>query len=253
MLSVIRQYQIWLYVAIQEVKNKYKRSVIGPWWQVITLGVTIGCMGPLYGLLFTNPGKDYILYMGIGIMTWSFISSILNSFSELYYTNSSLIKNIRLPFGFYSLKLISREMILFAHVLILLIPLYILYPENLNFNILFFPISLGFLLLFLIGIGLLISIICTRYRDLAPFIANILQLLFFLSPIVWRADSISNKLQIITIINPFYYYIEIIRKPLMGEHPGFTLYLITGIISIISILIGITILKSYKNRIYYWL
>jgi len=244
---------LWTAMAIQDVKNRYRRSVLGPFWITITMGITILCMGPLYGGLFGGQDPLFIPRMAFGLIVWALISSSFLDYTECYTSSSHYIKNIRLPYTIYIYRITVKQLIIFTHNLFLLIPIYFIYPSILNLNIFYIFISLIFLILLLVALGTLISIFCTRYRDLSPLVNNLIQLLFFVTPIVWPLSQLSNKRQIIVKLNPGYYMLELVRMPLMGQIPDKSIIFTSVCILIIVGIFALYVHRKYSSRIAYWL
>jgi ABC-type polysaccharide/polyol phosphate export permease len=99
----------------------------------------------------------------------------------------------------------------------------------------------------------LIAILSARFRDVPQIVANILQIMFFLTPIIWRTDRLGGNMQFVADINPLYHFIELLRAPLLGmpiEMKHWTF-------SILSLVIGSAVtfvfFARYRSRIPYWL
>lgn len=245
-------YQIWCILAIQDLKNKYRRSVIGPLWIAISMGVTILCMGPLYGSIFGNLDPNFIPRMGFGLIIWSLISGTVNDATESLIGAAHFIKNVRLPYFIYIYRVVLRQLLMFAHNMLIFIPLYFIYQDLLNQNIFFALPSMLIMLIFLVGLSTLVAAFCARFRDLMPLVNNMTQLLFFLTPIVWPLESLPSNRQFLIELNPFFYILNLVRQPLLGQIPSLDQYLIASTIALCLVAVAGVVLSKSEHRIAYW-
>lgn len=252
-LAGLVHWRVWLTLAMQDVKNRYRRSSLGPIWITLTMGITILAMGPLYGGLFGGQDPYFVPKMGIGLIVWSLMSQTITESVECFTSASNYIKNIKLPYSVYIYRLVAKQLILFAHNIALLIPIYFFYPELLTSNIFYAIFGLGVVILWLTIIGTLVAILCTRYRDLGPLITNIMQLLFFVTPIVWPVSQLTESRKYIVNFNPVYYLLEMVREPLMGIQYAYDEQSGVILISIALALLLHVLIKNNIKRLSYWL
>jgi lipopolysaccharide transport system permease protein len=187
---------------------------------------------------------------------WGYISSILIDACTVFTNVEELIKQIRLPFTAHVCRMVWRNLIIFAHSIIIIIIVMIWAELPLNLNILLIPIAIIFYCLMAVSIGVLFGIACTRYRDLAPLITSLMQLLFFASPIMWSPKILTGRdenLSWVSEYNPVYYFIEIIRAPLMGEPYPQDSWLVVIISTLIVWIFAMWSLVKFRHRIAYWL
>jgi lipopolysaccharide transport system permease protein len=136
----------------------------------------------------------------------------------------------------------------------LIIPIvFLIFQKSLSPTILYFIPGFILLVLNLTWMMLLIAIICTRYRDVSQIVLNIMQILFYLTPIIWLQESFKNAfINEVFSLNPFYHLLSITRSPLLGQIPSSN----NWIASIVFLIIGsITSLffTRFKHKIAYWL
>ena len=177
----LQAYRVWQSWALQDIKLRYRRSVLGPLWLTITMAITIAAMGIIYSKLFHINTLQYIPFLTAGIIGWTLISGLTNDLMDAFISNESLIKQIRLPFLLYIHRAIWRNMIILAHNLGVWFFVILLFPTSMHSLIaliLFFP---DLLLIYLnaLSIGIILAMISARYRDFPLIMKNVLQVLFF--------------------------------------------------------------------------
>ncbi|HAB5077519.1 TPA_asm: ABC transporter permease, partial [Salmonella enterica subsp. enterica serovar Virchow] len=105
----------------------------------------------------------------------------------------------------------------------------------------------------LISTGMILAIFCTRYRDMGPVVQSVVTLCFFITPIIWTSEQLPKGRKEFVDYNIFYYFTEMLRKPLMGTVPDVTIWFYTIITSIIMLMVSTLVLTKYRSRIVYWL
>ena len=99
-----------------------------------------------------------------------------------------------------------------------------------------------------------LAIVCARYRDLSQIVASILQVSFYLTPIIWLPSMVPSRAGVNLLeLNPFFHFLELLRGPLLGTIPSITSWIIVILITLVSWAIAIFIFFRFKNRIAYWM
>jgi len=246
-------YPVWWGLAWLEIKQRYSRSMIGPFWITLSMAIMIGAMGPLYGALFGQNVSSYIQHLAVSLIVWNFISTCINEAGSVFIGAENYIKQVSLPLSVYVFKLISKNFCILSHnsvigvVVLLLVP-----PQNLQ-SIFLFPIGLILVVGNLFWFVLLVGMFSGRFRDLPQLVTNLMQVMFFLSPILWTADMLPDNRRYLAMLNPLYHLIEVVRSPLLGYGtPTFSWILCFGFL-FAGCLGSFFIYARYRARIPYWL
>ncbi len=247
----VEQRHVWMLLAWLEIKQRYSRSKIGPFWLTLSMGVMVGALGIIYGALFKMSVRDYLPMLAVGLVMWSFISITLTEGCNTYVMSTGYIKQISLPKGIFIFQNLWRNLIILAHnFLIVLIVL-------LAFQINFLPT----VHLFLLGMLLLIwnlwwsttvlALICARFRDIPPIVISILQVIFYITPILFKRDML-NQYGWMIDFNPFAHLIEIVRSPLLGQAPSLLNWAVCLAMAVIGSVVCLFMHGRYRARIPYW-
>lgn len=238
----------------QDVKQRYRRSKLGPFWLTISMGVLIGALGLVFGGIFNTPMREFLPFLAIGIILWTFISTVINEGCTVFVSSDAIIKQLPLPMFLHVMRVIWRNVVILAHNVVIIPILFVLFLKPVGLvGLLAIP---GLLLttLTLAWVALLAGILCTRYRDLSQIVASVLQIAFYVTPIIWMPSMLTGRASFIFLdANPFYHLIEVIRAPLLGNAPTLTNWLVSMAIALLGWLVTIFIYGRYKNRISYWL
>jgi lipopolysaccharide transport system permease protein len=245
------QYRVWAHLGWVEVKQRYRRSVIGPWWISLSMLIFILMMGIVFSRLFHQSLEEYIPFFTAGFLFWTFISSSVIESAEIFKSNGGFIRQISLPFCLYVFKHLVRQIICLMHnavVYLLVCVFFKLNPGPAVFWV--FP---GFLLLLLnvFWVCFLVALACARFRDMVPIISSCVQIAFFITPISWMPRLLDQNPSILKF-NPLSYLLDIVRSPLLGKAPSLSSCIVVGGMAIGGIAISFFIFSMVRSRIAYW-
>lgn len=251
----LNMFNVWSYLSLQDIKQRYRRSVIGPFWITISNAIIIFMLSLLYGTLFGLPLEIYAPYLAVGMLVWNFISITLNESINIFFENINIIKQVNNPINFYIFRLVGRNIIVFLHNFIIIPP--ILYIFNIELNLIDMLSAILALFILTLNVSLLsliVAISCVRYRDVGPLISNLLQAIFFVSPIMWLPSVLEGRgvASWILTLNPIFYQIEMVRSPLIGNGPSVGSIIISCVITSILALTATFLLAKTKSKIVYW-
>jgi len=247
----LRLWRVWFTLGWSDILQRYRRSVLGPFWLTTSMGIMVLSLGLLYGQLFKVPIAEFIPFICVGLIIWGFISSILNEAGSVFTANESFIKQIRLPYTVYVWKFVWSRTIIFGHNFIIYLavliyfriwpgePLIIAIPG-------FFLIVINSLL-----VSLYLGIISARFRDVPQIVAAATQVVFFMTPILWKPDLLSGH-PYVAEWNPFFHLIEIVRSPLLGQWPSMSNVTVTLAVTMLNFAIAIVFFPRFRARISYW-
>ena len=118
----IRMYPVWSALGWQDIRQRYQRSVLGPFWITLTMMVTIAGMGPLYAALLRFDARDFIPYLALGLIAWGLISSVILDGCIAFTSADNMIRSVRLPMTMHVLRMIFRNVLIFFHNMVAFVP-----------------------------------------------------------------------------------------------------------------------------------
>jgi ABC-2 type transport system permease protein/lipopolysaccharide transport system permease protein len=243
--------ELWLALGWHDIRQRYRRSIAGPFWITISMAMMITGIGYLSSGILNQRVDDYLPYLAAGIIVFGFISSLINEGSNVFIDTSRAILQIKAPFSIYVYQTVWRNLLIFLHNITIYGVVAIIFRLNPGFaGVLaflgIFAIALnGFFLAFLLG-GL-----GARFRDVPLICTNLMQVAFFMSPVFWRPTAAQHPLFI--ELNPFYYFLEAVRMPLMGQLPPLKIWLVIAAITLGNAIVSILFFARVRARIPYWL
>lgn len=249
-------YRLWAFLGWQDIRQRYRRSVLGPFWLTLSTGVMVAMMTVLYGRMFKLPLDIYAPYLAVSTIVWTLIAALLNEGCTSFMAADSLIKQVRLPLSLHVCRVVWRNIIVFFHNVVILLPVWLIFAK---------PISLSQVLLIFFALliiasngfftGILLGAVCARFRDVGPIVTNFVQIVFFVTPIMWLPSILEGRgveWWLVTI-NPFYHLIEIVRAPFLGKPLPITSWEVAIMVTLLNQVLGAAMLGKFKSRIAYWL
>lgn len=172
-----------LYLAKADIRQRYRRSSLGPFWITISTGVMIACIGIIFGNLFKSPIKDFLPFLAAGLIIWSFISTVLIEATQVFITAEPIIRQLPIPIFSHVTRVVARNFIIFLHNIVIYPIVCLCVMRGFNFNVLLVIPGLALLIVNLLWMGLVIGIVCTRFRDMGQIVQSLLQIVFYVTPI----------------------------------------------------------------------
>jgi ABC-2 type transport system permease protein len=241
---------VWL-LAWQDVRQRYRRSLIGPFWITISNAILIGAIGLVFGKLF-NASSDFLASLAIGLTLWSFISSCIvegcNSFIEAEKT----IKQLPIPLFVHVERVVVRNLVIFAHNVVIVPLAMLLFGTEWSWLAVLSLFGFCLVLINVFWMALLAAIVCTRYRDLPQIIVNALQIVFYITPIIWAPRFLGGDSALLDF-NPFYHLLEIVRAPLLASWPSVANWMVSLLLAVLGWAVALVFFNNYRRRIAYWL
>ncbi|WP_442978150.1 galactan export ABC transporter permease subunit Wzm/RfbD [Rhodococcoides yunnanense] len=254
------QRELWLHLGWQDIKQRYRRSVIGPFWITIATGVQAIAMGLLYSVLLDIDLRSFLPHVTVGLIVWNLISAAILEGGDVFVANEGLIKQLPSALSVHVYRLVWRQLLLLGHNLLIYVIIIAIFwpPGGLHWTVVFAIPALVLILLNAVWVSILFGIIATRYRDIAPILGSFVTLMFFMTPIVWTTSGLesmggeaANRAKLVEI-NPLFHYLDIIRAPLIGEdQQAYHWYIVLGF-TVVGWALAILALKKYRARVPYW-
>ena len=242
---------LWRVLGWQDIRQRYRRSKLGPFWLTISTGVLVGALGVLYAALFRVEVANYLPFVAVGFVVWGLVSGLINDGCAAFIGAGVIIKQVDLPLSIHVYRVVWRNLIVFAHnavILVIVAVVFSIWPGWAG--LLALP---GLLLLCLNGvwIGLLLGLVSARFRDVPQIAASVTQVAFFLTPIIWKPELLPDRAMVLDL-NPFFHFVEVVRAPLLGHAPEFASWLATLGITLGGGLVTFVMYRRYRGRIAYW-
>jgi len=251
LIDGLKRWEVWSTLGWHDIRQRYRRSIVGPFWLTLSMGIMVAGLAYLYAGMFGQNIENYLPYVATGMIIFSLISTIAQEGSSVFISSASLILQLRAPLSIYIYQMIWRNLLIFAHNISIYVVVLLFAKIDIGWNILLSFAGLFLILLSGVWIGVVLGGLSARFRDVPPIVGSIMQVAFFLTPVFWTPSSIPDR-QIFVHLNPFYYLVEIVRMPLLGKTPPLSIWLVVIGLNCLGAVIALFFYARYRNRIAYW-
>lgn len=252
--NALKDSYLALFLAYSDIRQRYRRSTLGPFWITISTAVMISCIGIIFGGLFKTPMKEFLPFLTVGLILWSLISNCLSEATVVFVSAEPIIKQLPIPLFTHVIRMVSRNVYIFLHNILIFPAVLLIVGKSVGFACLLSLPGLFLLIINLSWMSLLLGIICSRFRDLGQIVASVLQIFFYLTPIIWMPSLLPERTSMMILgPNPFYHLLQIVRGPLIGDVPPLSSWIFTATLAIVGWILTILLFNKYRSRIAYWL
>jgi lipopolysaccharide transport system permease protein len=235
-----------------DIKLKYRGSVLGPFWLTISTAVWIAAMGGLYGLLFHIDLHGYLPFLALSLTLWTALSGLVGEACNTFLQSEAMIRSLRMPFFIHTLRVVVRTIISLLHNVPVVVVVFMLYgamPGRIAW------LSLpGFAIWTIDGVAacILLGSLCARFRDIPPIVNSIMQIAFFITPIMWQPQQLGANAWWVPF-NPFDSLLEIVRQPLLGFAPTGMEWASATAASVVLCLLTWLLFARIRSRLAFWI
>lgn len=253
-----RRHELWTALASEDIQQRYTRTGLGVFWIGISYALFILIYIVIFGQLAADNVAETACYISVGFLAWNFISGAITESLNVFIGNAHWIKAIKIQYSVFAFQAIGRLLFQFLFSFIITIGVLIYFRSGLHASIDVFDVSfslLGASLLVFTAfwVNILLGIIALRFRDFVHFCNATLRIGFFVTPVLWEKGRLGEIGEILAKYNPFTYYIEIVRGPLLtGEFPTIA-WIVVATFTVALVVVSIASLGIFQRKMAFWL
>jgi len=247
------QWRLCYLMGSGDIRRRYARSRLGQLWIMVSSTIMVASMGLVWSYLWKQPIRELLPYVAIGMVTWQLLLAVITEAAVAIPANSKYFHNQYISASTIIYAVLYRNGITF--LLNLLIPLLICLTLGVGFTP-YAALSIVGLTLVAIAsvwVAFVIAFLCTRFRDIVQIIASFLQIIFFLTPVVWKPEILSVHAQSVMQWNPFAVFISIVRDPLLGRPVSAMTWAEAFVLSFGGLVLALPFIGRFRRRLIYWL
>ena len=223
---------LWTALAGQDIRLRYRGSLLGPFWITISTCIMIGAMGFIYAKLFHTDVASYMPFLTVGLILWTFIASLITEGCGTFMSVQSIVQQVAMPFSLHVYRLIYRNLLVLAHS-VPIIPLVLwLFHVAPDWRVVWVLPAVFVISLNGIWISTFFGILSCRFRDVPPIVASFVQVVFFVTPVFWQPEAL-GPWRLLGELNPIFAAIDVVRAPILGiplaPHSWTILLLVTAV------------------------
>lgn len=235
----------WLYATWLQFLIRYRRTALGPVWMVVGPALFIVVLGTLYGGIGGHAGADFVPFMALGLIVWTLLSGFVIASTTVYQrSRAQIMQGVALT-DLIMIDVFST-VLMFAHQVVLLVPVFIYFGVPLTPYALVSLIGLALILVNGVWLTAVFGIIGIRYRDLTEIVQAIMRIAFLATPILWMPAANpfgrGDLLGVYLLLNPFHHFLELVRAPLLNQPIAASSWIVV---------LGITLAGSVLARLFH--
>lgn len=254
LLGGLSQRELWGRLGFREVRRRYLRTKIGPFWSTLTflvyiLAISIVGAG-LWGLDITT----YLPFLVSGMVVWGFLSVLMNESCLIFTQGALLFSNARMDYSVLAYALVWKNFVLFLHNMAVWFLVVLYNPAILDWATLLAIPGMVMVLANAVWIALLLGLICLRFRDVQQLVLSATTIGMLVTPLFWPPERLPPGLTRLFFVqlNPIYRLIDVVRTPLMGGVPTAASYAAVLGITVCGWLVAYFMFRKFRMRISYW-
>ncbi len=241
-------------LGLMDIKLRYRGSLIGPFWLTLSTAVMVGSIGFLYARLFRQDVAGYLPFLSVSLVLWNFISAITADGCQCFMQSEGMIKSMRMPLSLHAGRAVVRNIIVMAHNIIVIVVVFAIFHIVPSLAVWSLVPACAIWVADAFAVTILLGMFGARFRDIPPIVASIMQIAFYLTPVMWNPSMLLHRMSAVVFVqaNPFYALLEIIRGPLLGNPLEPAVWGVATLSSVILWLLTLFVFVRARPRIAYW-
>ena len=249
----VSKWRMWSMLAWNDVRRRYRRSGLGQFWLTLSMAATIGGLGYVYSHLFGVDVSTYLPYIAITFVVWGIISTVVLESCSALSENEHLLRHLSLPRSLFACRVLARNLIVAGHNVIIIPCVFLLFGIGVNANILWLVVGLALVIVNVFWLGYFLSILCARFRDVPQIVASVMQIVFFVTPVMYLPEQLAQRGISVLEWNPFANLLEVVRDPILGSAPSSWALLTCTTMAVVGVVVVVPFAGRYAPRVVYWL
>lgn len=249
-LAGLRHWHFWWNFGLLDISLRYRRTYLGPFWLTLSFLLSAAGLALVYSTLFKVDHRSYIAYLVSGLAVWGLVSSMITDGCTTLTRHANLIREHNLPLLAHAMRTVIGNVLIFSHNLGVVLVAIAVFHEP-SWKMLAAIPALAVILINGAWLTVLFGLICARFRDLPPLISVAINLLFLVTPVFWYKDMLQGR-SYIADYNPLFYFVDILRSPLMGEYPSLHTLTVMAGITVAGWLATFIVAVRMQPKLAYW-
>jgi lipopolysaccharide transport system permease protein len=235
-----------------DIRLRYRGSMLGPFWLTISTAVMVAAQGVLYATLFKMELRNYLPFLALSQILWALLAAVVSEACSSFTDAEGVIRSMRMPFFVFACRVMLRNFIALAHNVVVIVVVMIWFRIWPGLDALAAIPGLALWLVDGLMLTLALGAFCARFRDIQPIVNSIMQIMFFVTPVIWKPEQLGAAASLLPW-NPFYDVLAVVRDPLLGVPVSDVTYLAAIGYSILLCLLSWAFFIRARSRITFWI
>lgn len=245
-------WRIWHLIGAGDLRRRYARSRMGQLWLTLSTGFTIMIMAFVWSVLFKSSLEDMLPHLAVSIIIWQFLAGVVTDATTLFTTSGHMLLSQRLVCSTVVYASVYRNFLTLLHNLVIIPIVFVVFGVPVTLKILLIIPALAFILITSVWLTYVIAALSARFRDLVSLLNSLMQLAFYVTPVIWKPGFMEGH-EWVVLINPFAYYLSVIRSPILGNSIELYEWGVVLLITLLGLLLSVIFIGKYRRKLLFWL
>ncbi len=246
-----RRWRLPVALARLDIRNRYRGSVLGPFWMTLSTAITFVALGLLYSTLFKMNLPEYLPFLVVSMILWNVFAQMVGDACTSLIAAEGIIRQMPLPYTVHALRCLMRNAVVAAHNLPLILVVFLVFNSWPGIGALLALPGMVLFTLNAFAAVMFLGMVCARFRDIGPIVGTVMQLAFFVSPVIWKPELLHDQ-QKWLVLNPFYDLMEVVRGPLLNMPPSLLVWVAAVLITTVNCSVAFVFFVRFRGRIAFW-
>lgn len=251
--AALQAWRFWCYMGWNDVAKQYRRTFLGPVWITLNTAVFIVAFGLIGAQLFKSSPEWYLPYFCAGHVLFGFFSALINEGALAFISSDAFLKQTPYPKMAFVFRTVFRCSILMLHSAVIVLAVLVWAGRLGSVQWLALLGAAALTLLAACFVVAILGALAARFRDVTVALGSLMQVSFFVTPVLWMPEQLTERAQWVVRLNPLALFLDLLRSPLMGSVPGVQAWAAAvGVILVLAVVFFVQYV-AVRRRIVYWL
>jgi lipopolysaccharide transport system permease protein len=248
-----RLWRLWVHLGWNDVAKHYRRSFLGPIWITLNTGLFVVAFSLIGAQLFKQDVESYLALFATGSIIFTFFSSLISEGCAAFTSSESYLKQGAVPKLTFVFRVVVRNLVMLGHNAFIIFGAlaWVGALGAVRWGGLLFGLSMALAAAFF-AVAIL-GAVAARYRDIPMMVTSALQVMFFLTPVMWRPEQLTERAQWLVVLNPLAIFLDLIRRPLLGQPTTQQTVLSAVAVIVVLAAVFVPLYLTVRRKIVYWL
>ena len=247
------RWRLWYLIGSGEMRRRFARARLGQFWIMLSSAISVSMMGLVWAYLWNQPVRELLPFVGVSMTVWQFLSAVLNDSTMAFPQYSHYFLNQYMPASTIIYAVLYKNVATFFLNMIFPLAVIIFFGGAVTAYSLLSVVGLFLVIVWCVSIGYALAILCARFRDIVQVVSSLLQVAFFVTPVLWKPEFLPPQAHYFVTYNPFAPLLAVVRDPLLGRPLSWDVWLTACAIVLATLVCVLPFVGRFCRRLVYWL
>jgi ABC-type polysaccharide/polyol phosphate export permease len=249
----VGNWRIWHLIGTGELRRRYSRSRIGQFWLSLSTGLSTLILGVVWSVLWNVQPGTLLPHLTVSILIWQFMSAVVSEAADVFTSSRHLLLSQRLACSTLVIAMVYKNLIVLAHNAVIIVVVFLIFQQPITSQIFLVIPALVLMAFTSVWLGCVLGMVCARFRDVTHALQSVLQLGFYVTPVIWKPEFLTEQYRWLLMFNPFASFMTIVRSAIIGGPVPTLEWVVAATITIGGFLLALPLIGTYRRRLVFWI